>query len=50
MTVERELREISGGYLFIWPARWAVPLGCAAMALVVLNQLLKDFNAAFRRR
>ena len=50
MTVERELREISGGYLFIWPARWAVPLGCAAMALVVLNQLLKDFNAAIRRR
>jgi len=50
MTSEGELREISGGYLIIWPARWVEPIGCAAMALVVVNQLLKDFDAAFRHR
>ena len=40
MTVVREAWETALWDMEVWPARWFVPVGCAAMSLVCLAQAL----------
>ncbi|MFV0386637.1 TRAP transporter small permease [Paracoccus sp. (in: a-proteobacteria)] len=39
-TSRREVWEIHGGYLPVWPTRWILPLAGTAMALALLCRLL----------
>jgi len=41
-TLNNDLREIPGGYLLIWPARWFVPVGCGVMILAVVGRIAND--------
>ena len=50
LTANNDLRQISGGFLLIWPARWFLPLGCSAMAVVVLLQFIQNARTLSRLR
>jgi TRAP-type C4-dicarboxylate transport system permease small subunit len=45
-TIDGELQETAGGYLLVWPSRWFIPAGCAAMALAVVIKLSDDVKQA----
>lgn len=42
-----ELREIPGGYLLVWPARWLVPLAAGAMILAILVRMVRRWRGEF---
>jgi len=43
-TVGREVWESSGSFIYVYPSRWMLPAGCAAMAAVVLVKLIRDLG------
>ena len=45
-TLDGELQETGNGFLIVWPGRWFIPLGCAAMGLGVAIQLFRDLRTA----
>lgn len=49
MTADKELLQIAEGFIYVWPSRWAVPLGCGVMGIAVLAQLAADATRAARR-
>lgn len=50
MTQEGEFRQISEGFIYMWPSRWVIPIGCAAMALAVVARIGQDLSTAIRDR
>ncbi|MFD1911097.1 TRAP transporter small permease [Halodurantibacterium flavum] len=36
-----EQREIPGGYLLVWPARWVVPVAAGAMMLALVIRMIR---------
>ena len=42
-----ELREIPGGYLSVWPARWIVPIAAAAMLLALVVRMIRRWRGEF---
>lgn len=43
-TAGREVWESSGSFIYVFPSRWMLPAGCAAMAAVVLVRLIGDLG------
>lgn len=49
-TLDSELRETAEGFIYIWPSRWFVPLGCGVMGFAVLLRIVQDFRGAIEAR
>lgn len=49
-TRQNELRQIAEGFIYIWPSRWLVPVGCAAMTLAVAVRIAQDLRRGLRSR
>jgi TRAP-type C4-dicarboxylate transport system permease small subunit len=43
-----EAMQVAGGYLQIWPSRWALPVGGSLMVLYVVLRLSADLVARFQ--
>lgn len=49
-TRQGELRQIAEGFIYTWPSRWLVPIGCGAMALAVAVRIAQDLRRGLRAR
>ena len=45
-TIQGEVWDIADGNMIIWPSRWVLPIGAAAMTAYVLIRVIKDFRQA----
>ncbi len=45
-TTSGEFRDAAEGIIIVWPSRWILPVGGAAMALAVLVRLIDDLRRA----
>lgn len=45
-TVQGEVWDIADGNMIIWPSRWMLPIGGAAMTAYLLFRVIKDFRQA----
>lgn len=43
-TIQGEMWESSVDYVAVWPSRWFLPVGCAAMAFFVFQRVIQNFR------
>jgi TRAP-type C4-dicarboxylate transport system permease small subunit len=43
-TIQGEMWESAADYVHVWPSRWFLPIGTAAMAIFVAQRIIRDFR------